>query len=86
MRKAPDGGNLPFGAEAYFDKEAKGMEEQDKKIMTNGDRIRAMDDAALAELLGSHNIVCDYDREWCEKRTSGCRSCTKEWLMAEART
>lgn len=56
-----------------------------KQIRTNADRIRAMSDAELTELLENQNIVCRIDPEWCEKRKSGCKGCTKEWLESPAK-
>lgn len=56
-----------------------------KQIRTNADRIRSASDAELAELLENQNIVCRIDTEWCEKRKSGCRGCTKAWLESPAK-
>ena len=53
-------------------------------MVTNEDKIRSMSSENLEELLRRHNIVCDLDREWCERRTEGCQNCTKTWLQQPA--
>ncbi len=57
-----------------------------KQIRTNADRIRAMSDAELAELLENQAIVCQLDTEWCRKRVAGCKGCAKAWLESPAKT
>lgn len=57
-----------------------------KQIRTNADRIRAMSDAELTELLENQAVVCRLDTEWCRKRVAGCKGCTKAWLESPAKT
>lgn len=49
-----------------------------KKPMTNGDRIRAMNDEGLAEF----NSFCPFIDEECTRK--GCIACVLEWLKQPA--
>ena len=52
------------------------------KRKTNADRIRAMSDEELAELVG-RNSLCEHLQEisWCKKR-SVCTACIIDWLKS----
>ena len=50
-------------------------------IVTNGDRIRAMTDEELAELLNRHNF-CAHNFD-CEKWKRPCGECNLDWLREE---
>lgn len=52
--------------------------------MSNGDRIRRMNDEELTELLQNRCLACGIDREWCEQRES-CENCTAEWIRSPAK-
>ena len=59
-----------------------------KKTKTNADRIRAMSDEELAELLdsvdngGIRALDVDYPCDECTQKTE-CEDCFKEWLQSE---
>ena len=59
--------------------------EEDDKPLTNADRIRAMRDEELAELLsdGCAGAVC-YDKEQNAYFPVGCYKCRLEWLQQPA--
>lgn len=52
--------------------------DQEKKPMTNGDRIRAMSDEELAEF----NNFCPHINEECTMK--GCNACILDWLKQPA--
>lgn len=52
--------------------------------MSNADKIRAMGDEELADLIFCHG-ECPPHREWCDCTFVGsCKECRLEWLRAEA--
>lgn len=52
--------------------------------MTNGDKIRAMSDEELVDLIFSMGM-CPPHREWCDCTFVGtCKECRLEWLRQEA--
>ena len=56
------------------------MKMADTKVqMTNADRIRAMSDEELAELL-DHELGCPITGD-CEKMSRDCNACWLDWLQ-----
>lgn len=51
--------------------------------MTNGDKIRAMTDEELAQLLSTGTFICEGLEDICENMP-GCEECRLTWLKAPA--
>ena len=54
------------------------------KPMTNADRIRAMTDDELAELLADDDRACPPKHPNCKKYVNSCKGCFLEWLKQPA--
>lgn len=50
--------------------------------MTNGDYIRSLGDADLAQIIMCPNEI-GFDEVECHKHDKFCQECTLNWLMAE---
>lgn len=50
--------------------------------MTNGDYIRSLSDADLAQIVMCPNEI-GFDEVECHKHDKFCQECTLNWLMAE---
>ena len=56
----------------------------ENKITTNADRIRAMTDDELAELLADDDRACPPKHPNCKKYVNSCKGCFLEWLQQPA--
>nr|DAH37085.1 MAG TPA: hypothetical protein [Caudoviricetes sp.] len=52
------------------------------KIMTNGDYIRSLSDADLAQIVMCPNEI-GFDEVVCQRDEQHCIECTRRWLEAE---
>lgn len=52
------------------------------KIMTNGDYIRSLSDADLAQIVMCPNEI-GFDEVVCQRNEQHCIECTRRWLEAE---
>lgn len=58
------------------------QERENTKPMANADRIRAMSDEELAEIIACHKGL--FDRMDCFDDNRDCKHCTLEWLKQPA--
>lgn len=58
---------------------------EDKQPQTNADRIRAMSDEELAELLSDDERACPPRHRNCRKHITECGGCWLEWLKQPVR-
>lgn len=55
----------------------------EKKQMTNADKIRAMNDDELADLINREISYCAPTGD-CEKTSNDCKACWLDWLQQPA--